>query len=148
MPRRRPQAGRVKLPVDDLVAPPLDVLAPSAAPRPDAATGASRSTTTSSNGRVVFQRRQELERHAGKLPAALLDQGGNVVRHVLAGVEKIGHAARSAARRAADSSATWSGMFGRAMEKNAGSTFSAPSRAAIRPTRATNRSLASARGLP
>ena len=69
-------------------------------------------------------------RSAGNRSAALVQQGGNVDRHVLAGIEKIGHQHDPPHAPRPASTATWSGMSGRAMEKKAGSTSSAPSRAA------------------
>ena len=120
------RAPIAKLPVDDLVASPFDGRAASAGrAAPDSTRGVSRSTSRSSNAGSFSSVGSSSNRDLRELPAALVQQRGNVDRHVLAGIEKIGHE-QDATHSAFDASAaTWSGMSGRVMEKKAG-RMSAP----------------------
>ena len=140
-------AGRVELPGDDLAAPQFDFLSQRRQRHGGRGHGRQPLDHQVLQGRVVLQRRQDLQHDRRELPAALLDQGGNVVRHVLARVEKIGqkhdppHAARSQLGHPIGNVRPGNG-------KERGQDVLRASRAAIRPTSARNRSLASARGLP
>ena len=81
----------VELPGDDFVAPPLDLLAQRRRRGPHVHRRRQAFENEVFDRGVVFQRRQDLQSDAGELAAALVQQRGDVVRHVLAGVEKIGH---------------------------------------------------------
>ena len=143
------RAPIAKLPVDDLVAPPLDGRA-SRGQRPSGCHRRRREPLHHQvlQRRIVFQRGQQFQHNLREAPAALVQQGGNIHRHVLAGIEKIGHqhdpphAREPPGRHLVGNVGPGDGKEGRQRPRPR------RSREAIRSTMATKPWFASARGLP